>query len=94
MSQSLSYTVDDGPSNKRKKRRLTPVSYQKLRCVFEKDGFTFRRQEGDHMIFAKPACLRPVVIPTYREIDVEIIKSNMRTASMSRERYFELLDQC
>jgi predicted RNA binding protein YcfA (HicA-like mRNA interferase family) len=86
--------VDDDPSNKPKKRRITPVSYQKLRRVFERDGFTFRRQEGDHMIFAKPSCLRPVVIPTYREIDVEIIKSNMRTASMSRERYFELLDQC
>ena len=76
------------------KRRLTPISHQKLRCVFEKDGFTLRRQEGDHMIFAKLGCLRPVVIPTYREIDIEIIKSNMRTAGMTRERYFELLDQC
>jgi len=46
------------------------------------------------MIFAKLDCVRPVVIPTYREIDVEIIKSNMRTAGISRERYFELLDQC
>jgi hypothetical protein len=46
------------------------------------------------MIFAKPGCLRPVVIPVYREIDVQIIKSNMRTAGMSREKYFELLDKC
>ncbi len=44
------------------------------------------------MIFAKTGCLRSVVIPTYAEIDVEIIKSNMRTAGMSRERYFELLE--
>jgi len=35
-----------------------------------------------------------VVIPVYTEVDVEIIKRNMRTAGMSRERYFELLDQC
>ena len=34
---------------------------------------------------------RAVVIPEYEEIDVEIIKSNMRTVNMSRERYFELL---
>jgi predicted RNA binding protein YcfA (HicA-like mRNA interferase family) len=62
--------------------------------VFEKDGFVLRRQEGDHLIFAKAGCLRPVVIPLYNEIDVDIIKSNMRTAAMSRERFFELLDQC
>lgn len=76
------------------KRRVAPVSWKRLRCVFEKDGFVFRRQEGDHLILAKPGCLRPVVIPTYPEIDVEIIKRNMRTAGMTRERYFELLDQC
>ncbi len=62
--------------------------------MFEKDGFVFRRQEGDHLIFAKTGCLRPVVIPMYSEIDADIIKSNMRTAAMSRERFFELLDQC
>jgi len=62
--------------------------------VFEKDGFEFRRQAGDHMIFAKSGVLRPIVIPTYDAIDVEIIKSNMRTAGMSRARFFELLDRC
>lgn len=76
------------------KRRITPLHWKRLRCVFEKDGFTFRRQEGDHLIFAKPGCLRPVVIPAYDAIDAEIIKRNMRTAGMSRERYFELLDLC
>lgn len=81
-------------ATKKFKRRLTPVSWKKLRCVFEKDGFTFRRQEGDHIILAKSGCLRPVVIPTYPTVDVEIIKRNMRTARMSRDRYFELLDQC
>ena len=86
--------MDSNPTEKPKKRRIAPVSYKRLRCIFEKDGLVFRRQQGDHMIFAKTGCLRPVVIPTYHEIDAEIIKSNMRTAGMSRERYFELLDQC
>ncbi len=79
---------------RKSKRRITPVSWKRLRCVFEKDGFTFRRQEGDHLIFAKPGCLRPVVIPAYDAIDVDIIKRNLRTAGMSRETYFELLDLC
>jgi hypothetical protein len=34
---------------------------------------------------------RAVVIPEYDEIDVDIIKNNMRTVGMSREEYFELL---
>jgi hypothetical protein len=34
---------------------------------------------------------RAVVIPEYSEIDVEIIKNNMRTVNMSREEYFEIL---
>ena len=40
-----------------------------------------------------PGAKRAVVIPEYGEIDVDIIKSNMRTAGMSREEYFLLLDQ-
>jgi hypothetical protein len=35
--------------------------------------------------------LRPVVIPEYREIARDIIRANMRTVGMSRERYLELL---
>lgn len=39
-----------------------------------------------------PGAKRAVVIPEYDEIDVEIIKNNMRTADMSREEYFKLLE--
>ena len=74
--------------------KLNPVSYQVLVCIFEHDGFTCVRHEGDHLVLTKPGVLRPVVIPTYRSIPVFIIKNNMRTASMSRERYLELLKQC
>ncbi len=38
-----------------------------------------------------PGAKRVVVIPEYEEVDVEIIKNNMRTAGMSREDYFRLL---
>ena len=36
---------------------------------------------------------RAVVIPEYNEINVDIIKNNMRTAGMTRDEYFELLKQ-
>ncbi|TRZ78580.1 MAG: type II toxin-antitoxin system HicA family toxin [Deltaproteobacteria bacterium] len=63
-------------------------------CIFLKDGFTFDRQAGDHRAYVKPGVLRPVIIPTYKEIDVDIILSNIRTAGMTRGRYFELLKIC
>ena len=74
--------------------KLSPVSYKLLVCIFERDDFKCVREEGDHMIFTKQGVLRPVVIPKYRSIPIFIIKNNLRTAGMSRERYFELLKQC
>lgn len=70
---------------------LRPVHYSDLVKVFERDGFTFDRQSGDHLIFTKAGISRPIVIPAYREIPVFIIKNLLRTAGMSRDRYFELL---
>jgi hypothetical protein len=50
-----------------------------------------RSTEGDHMVFTKPGVIRRVVIPKYAAVPVFIIKNNLRTAGISRDRYFELL---
>ena len=42
---------------------LRPVPYQTLATIFEKDGFVFDRQRGDHLIYTKPGVKRPLVIP-------------------------------
>ena len=73
--------------------KLSSVSHQTLRKIFEADGFLCVRIEGDHMVLTKPGILRPVVIPKYAVIPVFIIKNNLRTAGMTRERFFELLGQ-
>ena len=73
--------------------KLSPVSHVTLGRIFEADGFRCVRAEGDHMVFTKPGVLRPVVIPKYAAVPVFIIKNNLRTAGMTRERYFELLGQ-
>jgi predicted RNA binding protein YcfA (HicA-like mRNA interferase family) len=70
---------------------IRPVHFQDLIRVFERDGFCFDRQVGDHRIYIKAGLRRPIVIPMYREVPVFIIKNLLRTAGMSRERYFELL---
>ena len=74
--------------------RVTPIHWKVLECIFLKAGFTFERQRGSHRSYVKPGCFRPVIIPTYKEVDLDIILSNMRTAKMSRKEYFEYLAQC
>ena len=71
--------------------RLTAVRWQVLECIFKKDGFVFEREEGDHRSYIKPGVLRPIVIPKYKAVCIDIIQANMRTAKMTRESYFEYL---
>ena len=73
--------------------RLTPTDWQTQVKVFEKFGCKFVRQKGHHLIFRCEGARRPIVIPKYDEIPITIIRRNMRTAGMTREQYFELLEQ-
>jgi len=70
---------------------IRPVHYSKLVKAFEQEGFTFDRQRGDHLIYINAGVIRPVVIPVYDQVPVFTIKNLLRTAGMSRERYFELM---
>jgi len=71
--------------------QIAPISYRKLAKVFELDGFKLDRQKGSHLIYVKEGIPRPVIIPMYGRIPVFVVKNNLRTAKISRERYFELL---
>ena len=73
--------------------KLRPVSYKQLVKVFEAAGFVCVRTEGDHMVMTKPSVIRPVVIPKYAAVPIFIIKNNLRTAGISRERYLDLLGE-
>jgi len=72
--------------------RISPISAQKLRRVFEKAGFSCVRIEGDHYVYTKVGVARPIVIPDWQEVPVFIIKNNLRSANISREEYFAFLD--
>lgn len=75
-------------------RRIVPVDCRKLIRVFEADGFAVARTRGDHVAMTKPGIRRPLVIKkSPRMVPVTHIRTNMTTAGMSRERYFELLDR-
>ena len=46
------------------------------------------------MILTKPGVKRPVVIKkSHKDVPVTHILTNLRTAGIRRERYFELLDR-
>jgi predicted RNA binding protein YcfA (HicA-like mRNA interferase family) len=72
--------------------RIVPVPARKLRRVFELAGFTCIRTEGDHSVFTKAGMKRPIVIPDWDPVPVFIIKNNLKSAGISREEYFLLLD--
>ena len=71
--------------------RVTPTHWRTLVKVFEAAGFRTDRVASSHIVMTRPGLARPVVIPRYREVGRDIILSNMRTAGISRERYFQLL---
>ena len=72
--------------------KITPLSARRLRSVFEKAGFHCVRTEGDHFVYTKAGVARPIVIPDWPEVPVFIIKNNLRSAGMTREEYFRLLE--
>lgn len=73
--------------------RVTPIPAKRLKKVFEKAGFKCVRTEGDHFVYTKRGTSRPIVIPDWQEVPVFIIKNNLRSAGISREEYFDLLEK-
>jgi len=72
--------------------RIVPVSSRTLIAVFQKAGFTLVRTEGDHFVMTRPGVPRPLVIPLRKDVPVFIIRNCLRSAGLSREEYFRLLD--
>jgi len=71
--------------------RITPVHWKILERFFISQGFKFARHTGSHRSYIKEGILRPVVIPTYTEVPVSIIKNNLKTAGIPREEYLRFL---
>ena len=70
--------------------RFAPADWRTLVRIFEADGFAQSRTTGSHVVLTKPGVARPVIIPKYSDVGLDIIRNNMRTAGMSRKRYLEL----
>lgn len=73
--------------------KIVPVDWRTLEAVFLRAGFEFKRQQGSHRAYGRAGVARPVVIPTYDEVPVFIIRNNLKTAGLSRDDYFRLLGE-
>ncbi len=73
--------------------KIKSTHYQVQVKIFEMAGCVYARAKGDHLIYHYPGAIRPVVIPKYKEVPAFVIKNNMRIIGMSRETYFELLQE-
>jgi predicted RNA binding protein YcfA (HicA-like mRNA interferase family) len=75
-------------------QKITPLHYGTLIKLFKLDGFLVKRRKGDHIVMTKAGIRRPLVIKSSpRLVPVTHIRTNMTTAGMSRERFFELLEK-
>ena len=72
--------------------RLTPTDWKTQIKIFEAYGCKYNRKKGSHHVLIYAGAKRAVVIPEYDEIDLDIIKNNMRTVGMNRDEYFRLLN--
>lgn len=72
-------------------QKLAPIDWRTLVRVFESEGFIRDRQHGSHIAMVKPGMARPLIIQQGADVPVFIIKNNLRTAGISRERYFAIL---
>ena len=71
--------------------RILATDWKTQIKIFEAYGCKYKRKKGSHHILTYPGAKRAVVIPEYDEVDLDIIKNNMRTVGMSRDDYFRLL---
>ena len=75
-------------------RKIVPIHYEILIKIFELEGFAVQRKRGDHIIMTKAGIKRPLVIKTSpRLVPVTHIRTNLTTAGITRERFFELLEK-
>jgi predicted RNA binding protein YcfA (HicA-like mRNA interferase family) len=74
--------------------RLNPLPWHKLICVFEQIGYRRAGQKGSHIKLEKPGVARPLIVPKYDEVGRDIITNLIRTAGITREAFFSLLENC
>lgn len=72
----------------------TSLPWHRLVCVFEQIGYRQAGQKGSHIKLEKPGVARPLIVPKYDEVGLDIITNLIRTSGITREAFLALLKQC
>lgn len=72
--------------------KLPVVSGRQARAAFEKDGWTFNRQRGSHMILIKTGVPVNLAVPDHRELDRGLLRGLIRDSGLTVEQFMGLLD--
>ena len=72
---------------------LAPVNYKKLEKFVLSVGCTFVRQAGSHRVYWRDDQVRPIIIPTYKEIPVFVIRNILRQLKVDISEYLRLMQE-
>ena len=67
--------------------RLPLISSARFCKILKKLGCKLDRIEGGHHIFVRDDLLRPLVVPTRKQLPVFIILNNLKTLGISRDEF-------
>lgn len=70
---------------------LAPISWKEFEKFLLYIGCKFERQKGDHRVYWRLGLKRPIILPTYKNLPIFIIRNNLRTLGISVEEYLEIL---
>ncbi len=70
---------------------LPTISGREARDDFLKDGWSFARQRGSHMIPVKPGHIASLSVPDHKELAKGTLRGLLRSAGMTPERFIGLL---
>ncbi len=70
---------------------LAPVHHKTLEKFVSSVGCKFVRQKGSHRVYWRDDQVRPIIIPTYKQVPVFIIRNILRQLNISVEEFQRLL---
>lgn len=73
--------------------KLPTISGKQFVKFFEKQGFHQDRQTGSHIILEKDGIDRPLVIPNHKELSINVVKNNLKTAGINKADFIRALQK-
>ena len=74
--------------------RLTPLDWERVVCAFLRLVYRRAGQKGSHIKLERPGTARPLIIPRYDQVGIDIISGLIRTAGNDRDTFLDLLKRC